>query len=146
MEAATVTEGPDDLNDRNGYAHPILKRTDSFGFTDDPASRAIAERLGYGDTGCRLKPFNVQPLKRWGFDSMPARVPFDDETRAAVERIGFVLVASLREDDASRHTEDKWRARGQRKERDNHVARFRAALGFDDGTPLNRDVIQTAFK
>ena len=75
-----------------------------------------------------------------------ARVPFDEETRAAFERIGFVLMASLREEDASRHTEDKWRARGQRKERDNHVARFRAALDFDDVTPLNRDVIQTAFK
>ncbi|MAI45605.1 MAG: hypothetical protein CBC34_006600 [Hyphomicrobiaceae bacterium TMED74] len=77
---------------------------------------------------------------------MPGRVPYHEGTRAAIERIGFVFVASLREDDAPRHTEDKWRARGQRKERDNHVARFRAALGLDDGTSLNRDVILTAFK
>ena len=149
IETATVTESPGDLGylyDRNGYAHPILKRTDSYVFTDDPASRAIAERMGYGEAGCRLKPFRVQRLERWGFDSMPGRVPYDEGTRAAIERIGFVFVASLREDDAPRHTEDKWRARGQRKERDNHIVRFRAALGLDDGMPLNRDIILTAFK
>lgn len=67
MEAATVTESPRDLGylyDRNGYAHPILKRTDSYVFTDNPASRAIAERMGYGESGCCLKPFRVQRLKR----------------------------------------------------------------------------------
>ncbi|MEM9358914.1 MAG: hypothetical protein AAGB04_22260 [Pseudomonadota bacterium] len=149
IEDPTVTEQPGDLGylyDRKGHPHPILKRTNSFVFTDDPVSRAIAERMGYGEAGCRLKPFRIQRLQRWGFDAMPGRVPYDVGTRTAVERLGFVFVASLREDDVPRHTEDKWRARAQRREQDGNVVRYRTLLGLNTGVPLSRDIILTAFK
>ena len=148
-EGPTVTEQPGDLGylyDRKGHPHPILKRTDSFVFTDDPVSRAIAERMGYGEAGYRLKPFRIQRLARWGFDSMPGRVPYDRGTRTAVERLGFVFVASLREDDVPRHTEEKWRARGQRRHQGGNVARYRTLLGIANGASLNRESILTAFK
>ena len=149
IEVPVVTEQPGDLGylyDRNGHPHPILKRTNSFVFTDDPVSRAIAERMGYGEAGCRLKPFRIQKLERWGFDSIPGRVPYDHGTRAAVERLGFEFVASLREDDVPRHTEDKWRARAQRREQNGSLARYRGVLGLQGGVRLSREGVLAAFK
>ncbi|MGI9408868.1 MAG: hypothetical protein ACR2OV_02255, partial [Hyphomicrobiaceae bacterium] len=92
------------LYDRCGRAHPILKRTNSFAFTDDPVSRRIAHRLKYGDAGFRLRPFRRMRLERWGFDAMHDCVAYDALTRAAVDRLELRFVASLHEDDIPRHT------------------------------------------
>lgn len=146
MEHPTVTAYFGDLGylyDRNGRGHPILKHTQTFVFTDDPVSRGLAQRLGYGDAGLRLKPFRKQRLERWGFDSMTDRVPYDPETAATVTRLSIAFAASLSYDDMPRYTKPPRAARSR-----SESIRKRACtvLAIDPSDTMTRDSVLMAFK
>ena len=148
IETPVVTTTLGDLGylyDRNGRAHPILKRTNSFVFTDDPVSRRIAQRLKYGDAGFRLKPFRRLRLARWGFDAMHDCVAYDMLTRTAVNRLGLRFVASLHEDDIPRHTKPPRSPDGKTGEASS-TAGARKVLGIDRQPPLTREDVLIAFK
>ena len=148
IEVPVIITEPGDLGylyDRTGRAHPILKRTNTFVFTDDPISRRIAHRLDYGDAGFRLKPFRRMRLARWGFDAMHDCVAYDAPTRAAVERLGLRFVASLHEDDVPRHTKPPRNPTGAPQEASS-VAGARKVLGIDQPPPLAREDVIIAFK
>ena len=133
------------LYDRCGRAHPILKRTNSFVFTDDPVSRRIAHRLKYGDAGFRLRPFRRMRLERWGFDAVHDCVAYDALTRAAVDRLDLRFVASLHEDDIPRHTKPPRTHTGAPQEASS-TAGARKVLGIDRQPPLSREDVIIAFK
>ncbi len=77
---------------------------------------------------------------------MPGQVPYDQETRAAVERLGIVLLASLRADDTPRHTKDKSKSSQRRRHEDSASRRWRALLGIASKDWLDRSLILAAFK
>ena len=107
IEVPVVTGNIGDLGflyDRRSRPHPILKRTNSLVFTDDPVSRAIALKFNQGAAGLRLRPFRIRRLERWGFDAMTERVPYDAQTSFAASRLAHSFLASLDDNDVPRHT------------------------------------------
>ena len=150
IEVPVVTGSIGDLGylyDRRSRAHPILKRTNSFVFTDDPVSRALAHRFDTGPTGFKLKPFRIQRLDRWGFDAMNERVPYDAPTSEAVLRIGHSLLASLDYDDVPRHVAPtRGRQPANSRASIETVAAALSSLGISPNAVLTSDLVMTAFK